>query len=70
MKNLHHGVSLDDLRAVFDSVQQVTKRDGDGDTSQDDDGVEEEVQTPPTSPHIRLMTGRMRGQGFVEFPCE
>lgn len=47
LKNLHHAVTGEDLRAVFGHLEATH-------------GL----------PLIRLMKGRMRGQAFVEFPCE
>ena len=46
LKNLHHGVTEEDLKAVFGGLEPCRKE----------------------MPYIRMMTGRMHGQAFVEFP--
>ncbi len=54
LKNLHGSVTVADLEAVFGALKP---------SAQPDDMSWE-------SPQIRLMAGRLRGQGFVTFPCK
>ena len=63
LKNLHHKVTEDDLLAVFGScVEQEGTGEGEG------GGGDGGSQMGP--PSVRVMSGRMKGQGFVEFHSE
>lgn len=66
LKNLHHKVTEDDLLAVFGSCAERKGsrgggggRGGGGDSSQ-----------LMGLPSVRVMSGRMKGQAFVEFHSE
>ena len=66
LKNLHHKVTEDDLLAVFGScMEQEGTGEGEGEERGGGDGGS---QTGP--PSVRVMSGRMKGQGFVEFHSE
>lgn len=55
LKNLHHKVTEDDLLAVFGCcVEQEEERLGGG----------------QTWPRVRVMSGKMKGQAFIEFHSE
>ena len=66
LKNLHHKVTEDDLLAVFGScVEQEGTGEGGGEGG---GGHDDGSQRGP--PSVRVMSGRMKGQGFVEFHSE
>jgi len=68
LKNLHHSVTVEDLGAVFRSIQkEATFSDTQRSAEEVDMSSEESKSGSDMSSHIRLMTGKMRGQAFVEF---
>jgi RNA recognition motif-containing protein len=65
LKNLHHKVTEDDLLAVFGSCVEQERSEGGERRGQ---GGGDRSQTGP--PSVRVMSGRMKGQAFVEFHSE
>lgn len=57
LKNLHHKVTEDDLLAVFGCCVEQEEGSGGGDGCQ-------------TWSRVRVMSGRMKGQAFIEFHSE
>ena len=65
LKNLHHKVTEDDLLAVFGCCEGLERGGGQGDRGER--GGDGSWMLPCS---VRVMSGKMKGQAFIEFHSE